>query len=109
VEFKATPTFAKAFKRLKKKYRSLEDDINSLRKTLTENPTAGIPPGAGLYKIRLASSDMAKGKSGAFRVIYFLMISADKIVLLDLYAKPEQENVPISELRELLENYLKGQ
>lgn len=69
MKFKATPTFAKAFKRLRKKHRHLDQDLNLLRFTLMKNPTSGIPLGAGLYKIRLASSDMAKGKSGAFRVI----------------------------------------
>ncbi len=106
MKFKATPTFAKAFKRLRKKYRNLEEDINHLRVTLIKNPIAGIPLGTGLYKIRLASSDMAKGKSGAFRVIYYLWLGIDTIVLLDLYSKGEKEDVPVSELKKILANFL---
>jgi mRNA-degrading endonuclease RelE of RelBE toxin-antitoxin system len=106
VKFKATPTFAKAFKRLKKKYRNLEEDINHLRVTLTKNPVAGIPLGAGLYKTRLASSDMAKAKSGAFRVIYYLWLEIDTIVLLDLYSKGEKEDVPVSELKKIPVKFL---
>jgi len=106
VQFKATHTFAKTFKRLRKRYRNLEKDINVLRLALMKNPMAGMPLGAGLYKIRLASSDMSKGKSGAFRVIYYLMLDADTIVLLDLYTKNEKENVPISEIKKILEQYL---
>lgn len=106
MRFKATPTFSKAFKRLRKKYRHLDKDINLLRSTLMKNPTAGIPLGAGLYKIRLASSDMAKGKSGALRVIYYLWLDINTIVLLDLYAKGEKEDVPVSELKKILEDFL---
>lgn len=72
-----------------------------------KNPNSGIPLGAGLYKIRLASSDMAKGKSGAFRVIYCLWLDISTIVLLDLYAKGEKEDVPVSELKQILEAFLK--
>jgi mRNA-degrading endonuclease RelE of RelBE toxin-antitoxin system len=78
VQFKTTRTFTRAFKRLKKKYRDLDKDIERLRSALIENPTAGISLGTGFYKIRLASSDMAKGKRGAFRVIYYLMPNPDK-------------------------------
>lgn len=108
MKFKATPTFFKALKRLRKKYRTLNEDIESLCSTLRKNPMAGTPLGAGLYKIRLASSDIAKGKSAAFRVIYYLMLTADTIVLLDLYAKSTIENVPVSELRKVLESYLRA-
>jgi hypothetical protein len=62
--------------------------------------------GAGLYKIRLASSDMTKGKSGAFRAIYYLMLDAETIVFLDLYTKGEKEDVSISELKKILGKYL---
>jgi len=106
VQFKVTHVFAKTFKRLRKKYRNLEKDINILRLALMKKPMAGIPLGAGLYKTRLASSDMSKGKSGAFRVIYYLMLDADTIVLLDLYTKNEKENVPISEIKKILAQYL---
>ena len=106
MQFKATQTFAKAFKRLREKHRNLDVDIDTLRLTLMKNPSAGIPLGTGLYKIRLASSDMAKGKSGAFRVIYYLRLDASTIVLLDLYTKNEKESVPISAIKKILEQYL---
>jgi len=49
---------------------------------------------------------MAKGKSGAFRVIYYLWLGIDTIVLLDLYSKGEKEDVPVSELKKILANFL---
>ena len=87
MKFKATPTFRRAFKRLQKKYLRLKEDVERLQLTLPKNSTAGVPLGSDLFKIRLASTDMAKGRRGAFRVIYYLMIAVDTIVLLDLYSK----------------------
>ncbi len=107
--FKATPTFAKAFKKLKKKYRNLGQDIDRLRSILTTNSNAGIPLGSGLYKIRLASSDIHKGKSGTFRVIYYLMLQRDRIVFLDIYTKSEKGNVPMSAIRKILDEYLRNE
>ncbi|MEK7730072.1 MAG: hypothetical protein AAB354_16820 [candidate division KSB1 bacterium] len=106
MQFKVTPTFARALKKLRKKYRKIDQDIAILRTRLELNPTAGIPLGTGLFKIRLASSDMTKGKSGALRVVYFWRFYSDMIVLLDLYTKNETENIPVSELRKLLEDFL---
>jgi hypothetical protein len=52
---------------------------------------------------------MTKGKSGAFRVIYYLVLDVETIVFLDLYTKGEKEDVPISELKKILEKYLRGE
>ena len=76
-----------------------------MQKILTENPHAGIPLGAGLYKIRLSSTDMKKGKQGGFRVVYFVFLSNELIVLLDIYSKTVRETVPIAEVRNYLEEY----
>jgi mRNA-degrading endonuclease RelE of RelBE toxin-antitoxin system len=81
VKFKATLTFAQAFKKLTKKYHNLPQDIEHLRLILTTDPYACIALGAGLYKIRLTSSNIAKGKSDAFRIIYYFMTTHDTIVL----------------------------
>ncbi len=66
MEFKTTRVFARAYKRLKRKYRTLDKEIERLCNELSNNPTAGIPLGSGLFKIRLASSDMTKGKVALF-------------------------------------------
>jgi mRNA-degrading endonuclease RelE of RelBE toxin-antitoxin system len=107
VQIKVTPTFARALKRLRKKFRKLDQDLARLRSQLEQTPSAGIPLGAGLYKIRLSSSDTTKGKSGGLRVVYYWMLRADTIVLLDLYTKNETESVPVSELRQILAAYFR--
>jgi hypothetical protein len=42
-----------------------------------------------------------RGKRGGARVIYFWWISDAKILLLDIYAKNEKEDLSVSELKKL--------
>ncbi|OBX05287.1 hypothetical protein QV06_03560 [Gallibacterium genomosp. 3] len=68
---------------------------------LIENPLAGavIPNANGLRKIRWQGS--GRGKRGGLRIIYFNLLDDGLIVLLDMYAKNEKENVSKSELNQL--------
>ena len=104
-----TIIFEKYFKRYAKKYRSLSDDIKELENTLLENPTFGIDLGNGLYKIRLAVKSKNKGKSGGFRVITYLLTenAGDSIItLLILYDKSDIEDIPKSDLLDLINTIL---
>ncbi len=105
MNFDVAPQFERSLRRLKKKYPNIKADIFRLREALTENPLAGIALGSGLYKIRLSSSDMKKGTRGGFRIIYFLLVSYDLIVFLDIYTKNVRESIPVSEAKELLKDY----
>ncbi|MBN2654724.1 MAG: type II toxin-antitoxin system RelE/ParE family toxin [Nitrospirae bacterium] len=55
-----------------------------------------------MFKVRLASSDMGKGKSGGFRVIYFISNPESAIYLLSIYAKAYKENIDSSEIKMLM-------
>lgn len=64
-------------------------------------PEAGkvIPRSGGLRKVRWAAK--GHGKRGGARVIYFWWLADDKILLLDIYAKNEQENLSAGEIANL--------
>jgi mRNA-degrading endonuclease RelE of RelBE toxin-antitoxin system len=67
-------TFQKSIKALKKKYPHVKDDLLSQIETLEKDPSAGDPiPGWNkeVWKVRVASSDVKKGKRGGYRLIYF--------------------------------------
>ena len=68
-----TPYFENKYKRFSKKFLSLDSELEELETELKENPELGEPLGANLYKVRLASKDKGKGKSGGFRVITYLI------------------------------------
>lgn len=59
---------------------------------LAADPRAGavIPGSGGIRKMRFAPA--GQGKSGAFRVIYFLLDDDTPVLALLLYAKNEQAN-----------------
>lgn len=66
MRFKIIPTenFLKDVKSLSKKYKRIKDDIDKLSDFIQENPKDAIHMGKGIYKIRLKSTDMKKGKRG---------------------------------------------
>jgi mRNA-degrading endonuclease RelE of RelBE toxin-antitoxin system len=102
------PEFERQVKRLRKKYRYLKEDLTTLRLVLLANPKAGEAiPGLHnkVYKLRLASSDIERGKSGGFRVIYYFIHSDRNIYLLTIYPKSEKENVQAKEIAKLLKRY----
>lgn len=51
------PRFKKEFKRLTKKYRSLDKDIEKLGNELKKTPAIGIDLGGGVRKICMAISE----------------------------------------------------
>jgi mRNA-degrading endonuclease RelE of RelBE toxin-antitoxin system len=90
-----SPHFVRDLRQLRKKYRNIRDDFAPLFTNLQTGETPGDQvPGTGytVFKVRLASRDMQRGKSGGFRVIYYLQL-ADRVVLLIIYAKAQQENI----------------
>ena len=100
-----TVTFQKSIKILKKKFRSVKDDLYSVIRTLENDPTIGDPiPGWNkeIWKIRAASSDIKRGKSGGFRLIYFWEAGEFKIYLLTVYFKGEKTEIAKREIEDLL-------
>ena len=70
---------------------------------LCHHPQAGdvIPGTGGCRKIRWAAK--GKGKRGGARVIYFLRLAQESIVLVAAYGKGERDDVPRAWLRKLKE------
>ncbi len=86
-----------------------DEDYAQFQVLLMVRPDAGkvIPKSGGLRKIRCAAK--GHGKRGGARVIYYWLMNRDKILLLDIYAKNEKENLSareIQKLKQLVEEYL---
>ncbi len=97
VTFILSDEFLRQFKRLAKKYSSLVNDYDILKKELCKNPFQGDDLGNGVRKVRMSISSKGKGKSGGARVITFNVIQhedeAIEITLLTIYDKSEISNV----------------
>jgi len=101
-----TPFFKRCVKKLQKRFPSVKNDIRLAIEVLLENPKVGaaIPGGLGVRKLRVKNSDMKKGKSGSYRLIYYNNEpSLEIIYLLLLYAKSDQENLSNKDLKDLLD------
>ncbi len=78
-----------------------EEIISELQLYLCKYPDDGaiIPNSGGIGKIRWAGS--GRGKRGGARIIYYFANKAGRILLLDIYAKNEKENLSAADLRDL--------
>lgn len=98
----ATEHFGKQLKHLSKKYPSIKTDVAGLGVMLVEDQTMGVPIGKNCFKIRLKITSKKTGKSGGARVITFVKITANRVVLIDIFDKSEIENVSDAYLKNLL-------
>ena len=75
-----------------------EEEFRLLQATLVRRPLAGvvIPGTRGLRKLRWALS--GRGKRGGARVIYYARSAEDRLYLLYIYAKNEQEDLTPAQL-----------
>ena len=72
-----------------------DEGYTALQQFLLENPTSGdVIPGTGsLRKLRWYDLKRGKGKRGGLRVIYLYLPEYEKIALIDVYGKNEQDDI----------------
>ncbi len=105
ITFFSTPEFEREFKRLKKKYRSLPDDLREFKEEFLKNPSSGTDLGSNIRKIRVSIKSKGKGKSGGARIIIYDIvadITSKGIVLITIYDKSETEAISISQIKNIL-------
>ncbi|HEX6291931.1 MAG TPA: type II toxin-antitoxin system RelE/ParE family toxin [Herpetosiphonaceae bacterium] len=101
-----TPEFKRNVRQLAKKYRHIKTDIQPLIDQLAQRETPGdriAGVSYRVFKVRVKNSDLGKGKSGGYRVIYYL-VREDSVVLVTLYSKPEQGDIAADEIRRIITN-----
>jgi hypothetical protein len=76
-----------------------DDQYRELQNHLAAHPESGkiIPGSGGLRKVRWAAR--GRGKRGGLRVIYFWWVSRDRISMLFIYAKNEQDDLTPAQLK----------
>jgi hypothetical protein len=102
VDFEELPYFTKKIAKL-----GLGSKLEHLKAELVSNPEKGdiIIGAAGARKIRMAAE--GRGKSGGYRVLYYLRLSLDTILFIDLFAKNEKENLTQDEKKKLAQ-FIRG-
>ena len=98
-------SFLESIKHLKKKYPHTNADAKTALQVLIENPFLGvvIQGGSGTRKLRVRNSNLTRGKSGGYRLIYLVDSANETLYPLLMYSKTEQEDVTQHEIKELVE------
>jgi mRNA-degrading endonuclease RelE of RelBE toxin-antitoxin system len=99
--------FKKDLKKLRKRYDSIEKDIQPL----IEQLEAGEIPGDRItenkypvYKVRVRNRDTRRGKSSGYRVIYYMM-TPEAVLLTAIYSKSDRADISNKEVEEIIEDY----
>lgn len=61
-----------------------------------------------VFKVRVKNSDIQKGKSAGYRLIYQLE-TPTRIILLSIYAKSDQASISTIEIEEIVEAFKRQQ
>lgn len=80
-----------------------DDEYRQLQMALAVQPGLGviIPQSGGLRKVRWAMT--GRGKRGGVRAIYYWVVAQDKILMLFMYSKNEQDDLTQQQLKVLRE------
>lgn len=111
MSFDGIPEFEKAFKRLFKKYKTLDDDFEKFKKVLLAAPTGVgknfiiVHSSAKVKVVKAHLACRALRNNHLLRIIYFYFEQQQRIEFIELYFKGEKEN----ENRERIKAYLKNQ
>jgi mRNA-degrading endonuclease RelE of RelBE toxin-antitoxin system len=92
---------------LAKRYRSIRTDLQLLIDDLQAGNFIGDQiPGIGyaVFKVRLKNSDIQKGKSSGYRVIYQLKDNTC-ILMLVIYAKSDQADIAANQIRDIITKF----
>lgn len=92
-EVRFSDEFNRAFRQLKKRYRSLPADLKELLLSLVENPLQGDELHDGMRKVRISIASKGKGKRGGGRVIIRLLLNNTQLSFLYIYDKSDMANI----------------
>jgi mRNA-degrading endonuclease RelE of RelBE toxin-antitoxin system len=112
VKIDFTPEYRKNLKSLAKKYRNIRSDLQPVIAELQQgnrlgDRLVGFGSNIYIYKVRVANSNIQKGKSAGYRIIY-LLESETSILLLTIYSKSQQEDieVEVDDIQTILNNFM---
>ena len=107
IQVEVTPRFQRNLRKLAKKYLNIRNDIQPIIEQLQQGEILGdcIPKiGYEVFKLRVKNSDIEKGKSGGYRLIYYVKTTT-AIILLTIYAKSEQVDIAPDDIQSIISEY----
>lgn len=104
----STEVFHDSLLKIARKYPSVVSIVDDLFGKFERGELGGnvVPrlkiKGGRVFKTRLGNPDANKGKSGGFRVIWYLITSENDIYPLTIYSKSDQEDISLKEINMLI-------
>jgi mRNA-degrading endonuclease RelE of RelBE toxin-antitoxin system len=100
-----TPEFYRNLRDLKKRYRNVRADIQTVIQDLevgnfVGDRISGIGEDYVMLKVRVKNRDIQKGKSAGYRLIYQVE-SPSSILLLTIYSKSDRSDITAGEIRSI--------
>jgi mRNA-degrading endonuclease RelE of RelBE toxin-antitoxin system len=116
IEVVESAEFTKNVQNLRKRYRAIlqgrgfanEADIEPLITQLEagETPEDRVTGNKyPVYKVRVKNSDIKKGQSSSYRVIYYIQ-TPEAILLNTIYSKSNRANISNEEIQIIIEQYI---
>ncbi|NET60893.1 MAG: type II toxin-antitoxin system RelE/ParE family toxin [Symploca sp. SIO2E6] len=101
--------FEKNLHTLSKKYRQIRSDVQPIIEQLQGGNFIGdCIPGMGseyvILKLRIRNSNIQKGKSAGYRLIYQVE-SSTSVLLLTIYSKSDREDISPKEISSILAEF----
>jgi mRNA-degrading endonuclease RelE of RelBE toxin-antitoxin system len=107
IEIRLTPDFRKQVRKLEKRYRKIQSDLHPILMQIQMGETIGDRLqgiDAEVFKVRIRNSDVNRGKSGGYRVIYWVKLP-EYVVLLDIYSKSDRDDIEISTIQNIIAEF----
>lgn len=106
-DIQLTLQFQKDLKQLAKRYRSIRKDLDPLIAQLKKGDLVGdqlVGLNREVFKVRLTNSDIRKGKSAGYRVIYYIKTKAS-IVLITIYSKSDLSDISKQFIEDIIRDF----
>jgi mRNA-degrading endonuclease RelE of RelBE toxin-antitoxin system len=109
VKIDLSPEFKRNLRNLAKRYRSIRSDIQIVIQDLeignfVGDRLAGIGEDYFIFKVRARNTDIQKGKSAGYRLIYQVE-SPTSVMMLTIYSKSDRVDITADEIREILNEF----
>jgi len=109
IQILVTPDFQGQLRKLAKRYHNIRADLQPLFDDLERGNYPGdqiLGTTYTVFKVRIKNSDIQKGKSSGYRVIYQLRDNIC-ILLVTIYSKSDEATLEASEIREIIDRFNK--
>lgn len=107
IEVAFTPEFKRNLRALAKKYPHIHSDVQPIIEQIQRGEFVGDQvqgTGYTIFKVRIRNSDVSRGKSGGYRVIYYIRTQT-AVVLVTIYSKTEQSDISPAQIRKILSEF----